>query len=282
MLFEKSKLSLSGLLPIARNFVLYEDEYLEAMQVCKERGDDQTLWIERFVRGISLDISSLKNEAIRIEEEKIKKKKKKLLDLNSRQLKVINHLKHNPKIKRKEYVKMMGVSTMTAYRDINELVDRGILECKGGGRSTHYVLNEQNEDNQENEVRKNKVVKVISDPSFDQGPTSSQTQNQTQAQTQTQTQSQAQQSQYPNQYSNDSNSFGDNTSGTPVDSTNNTFASNREDTDYVGNVSGNNYSDEESEDNNPPSGYDNPSQFDDDLDGNVTQGDDDFSGFVNS
>jgi hypothetical protein len=137
---------------------------LEALEVCKERDDDQTLWIERFIRGISLDIVSLKNEAIRIEEEKIKKKKKKLLDLNSRQLKLIRHLKHNPKIKRKEYVKMMGVSTMTAYRDINELVDRNILECKGGGRSTHYVLKNEKESENQEEKPQNNVVKVISDP----------------------------------------------------------------------------------------------------------------------
>jgi fido (protein-threonine AMPylation protein) len=166
LLFEKSKLSLGGLLPIARNFVLYEDEYLEALQVSAERNDDQTLWIEKFIRGISLDIASLKNEVIRIEEEKIKKKKKKLLDLNSRQLKLIRHLKHNKKIKRKEYVKMMGVSTMTAYRDINELVDRKILEVKGGGRSTHYVLKKEND--QEGTPQQDNVIKVISDEQYNQ------------------------------------------------------------------------------------------------------------------
>jgi hypothetical protein len=165
LLFEKSRLSLEGLLPIARSFVLYEDDYLESLAVCRDNKDDQTLWIEKFIRGISLDVASLKNETVRIEEEKIKKKKKKLLDLNSRQLKLIRHLKHNKKIKRKEYVKMMGISTMTAYRDINELVERNILQSKGGGRSTHYVLKEEEEkDISTSKKKKKNIVKVISDP----------------------------------------------------------------------------------------------------------------------
>lgn len=161
LLFEKSHLSLGGLLPISRNFVLYEDEYLEAMKSGAEKNDDQSQWVEKFVRGISLDLASLKNEVVRLEEEKLKKKKKKLLDLNSRQLKVIRYLKVQPKIYRRDYVKMMGVSTMTAFRDLNELVERNIIETRGGGRSTYYIL--AKEDQNGKDEQKNNVVKVISD-----------------------------------------------------------------------------------------------------------------------
>ncbi|MBN2100506.1 DeoR family transcriptional regulator [Candidatus Dojkabacteria bacterium] len=176
LLFEKSKLSLDGLMPVSRNFVLYEDEYLEALRISIEKDGDQTLWIERFIRGVSLDLSALKNEVVRLEEEKLKRKKKRLLDLNSRQLRIIRYLKHNGKISRMEYVKMMGVSTMTAYRDLNELVDRKIIDVRGGGRSTYYILSktEETKEDQE-EARKKKVVKVISD--YAQSPYSSGSQN---------------------------------------------------------------------------------------------------------
>lgn len=173
-LFEKTKLSLHGLLPVSRNFVLYEDEYLDAIEN-SIRTDDLTNWIETFVRCIALDINSLKNEVIRLEEEKIKKKKKTLLDLNSRQLKLLRYLRIKSRISRKEYVNMMGVSTMTAYRDLDELVARSLIQCRGGGRSTHYML--QNEETEakksqpeEQEYKKHKIVKVINDfdnPAYD-------------------------------------------------------------------------------------------------------------------
>lgn len=167
LLFEKSRHSLGGLFPVSRNFVLYEEEYLEAMKLSAEKNDDVTVWIERFIRGISLDLVSLKNEVVMLEEEKMKKKKNKLLDLNSRQLKLVRYLRHKPKIYRREYVKMMGVSTMTAYRDINELVKRKIIEIRGGGRSTYYILVEadsrKSADMEKEPLRKNKIVKVITD-----------------------------------------------------------------------------------------------------------------------
>ncbi len=174
LLFEKSPLSLKGLFPISRNFVLYEDEYLEAINWGIEKNNNQTTWIERFVRGVSLDITTLKNEVIRIEEEKVQKKKKKLMDLNSRQLKIINYMKRKPRLYRKDYVKMMGVSTMTAYRDLNELVERKIIECCGGGRSTHYRLRKDKQENPSMEqVRKPKIVKTISDMPENQGASQS-------------------------------------------------------------------------------------------------------------
>lgn len=165
LLFEKSRHSLGGLFPVSRNFILYEEEYLEAMKLSAQKNDDMTLWIERFIRGVSLDLVSLKNEVVMLEEEKLKKKKKRLLDLNSRQLKLIRYLRHKPKIYRREYVKIMGVSTMTAYRDINELVDRKVIEVRGGGRSTYYILIDINaqKSSDQDPLRKNKIVKVITD-----------------------------------------------------------------------------------------------------------------------
>lgn len=169
LLFEKSKLSLGGIFPVARNFVLYDEEYIGALTSCQKNNNNLTTWVETFVRGVALDIVSIKNEVIRIEEEKVQMKKKRLLDLNSRQLKIVKHLRHNKnRISRSDYVKMMGVSTMTAYRDLNELVDRKIIEQRGGGRSTHYRLiqddSKKNTDpNDWKKVNKPKVVKVISD-----------------------------------------------------------------------------------------------------------------------
>ncbi len=166
LLFEKSKLSLGGMFPVARNLVLYEDEYQEGLKFALQKNDDLTVWVERFVRGVSLDVMSLKNEVLRLEEEKLKHKRKKLLDLNARQLKLIRYLRLKNKIKRNEYVKIMGVSTMTAFRDLNELLERKIVEVRGGGRSTFYALVKEEEQTEpENGLSRRPIVKVINDMS---------------------------------------------------------------------------------------------------------------------
>jgi hypothetical protein len=65
---------------------------------------------------------------------------KPFLDLNKRQLKILKYLQTIPTVKREDYVQMMEVSTMTAYRDLNELVDNKLIKIKGHGRGTKYML----------------------------------------------------------------------------------------------------------------------------------------------
>lgn len=165
LLFERTKLSLSGLFPVCRSFSLYEAEYKEALEASMSKGEDQTIWIERFTRGVSLDFNALRQDIVRLEEEKIHKRKKRLLDLNARQLKLIRILEQKPKVKRQEYVRIMGVSTMTAYRDLDVLVKRKIIRVSGGGRSTYYSLIRENDGTpvlqDTNQYRRPEVVKVI-------------------------------------------------------------------------------------------------------------------------
>ena len=67
-------------------------------------------------------------------------KKQPFLNLNKRQLKILKYLQKISQIKREEYVEIMEVSTMTAYRDLDELVKKGLLKVSGQGRSTRYIL----------------------------------------------------------------------------------------------------------------------------------------------
>lgn len=62
------------------------------------------------------------------------------LDLNRRQLKILKYLQTIPSVKREDYVQMMEVSTMTAYRDLQQLVDHKLLKTIGVGRGTKYTL----------------------------------------------------------------------------------------------------------------------------------------------
>jgi ATP-dependent DNA helicase RecG len=60
--------------------------------------------------------------------------------LNERQLQAITHLKTHRRITNSEYQKLAGVIRKTAARDLNTLVEKGIVERRGEKRSSHYVL----------------------------------------------------------------------------------------------------------------------------------------------
>ncbi len=165
LLFEKHKISLRGLLPVARNVLLNESDYRnELHSAMGNKQHDLTSWLEHFTKSVADDVNSLKTDVIRSAEKRINTTRKKMVDLNSRQKKLMNHLRFNPKISRREYVSMTGVSTMTAYRDLNEMVKRKLITIKGGGRSCYYLLYEaKNVHIEPDGPKKKNIVKIISD-----------------------------------------------------------------------------------------------------------------------
>ncbi len=139
-LFHKSNLSINGYLPVVKVFDIYEDEFIDSWKQVSNQNDDITLWIERFVRSFAIESQSLRESIDKKLEEYRDKNKQPFLNLNRRQLKILRYLQNIPQIKREEYVEMMDVSTMTAYRDLNELVKKGLVRVEGEGRGTRYVL----------------------------------------------------------------------------------------------------------------------------------------------
>jgi Fic family protein len=69
--------------------------------------------------------------------------KKRQVSLNPRQKKVLNKLLGNfeGKLTREKWMRLTKASSRTALRDIDELIELGILEQEeAGGRSTSYKL----------------------------------------------------------------------------------------------------------------------------------------------
>lgn len=127
-------------LPVTRNFDIYEDEYLESWTSALANQEDITLWVERFIRNISNDMLDLREEAQKLLGDEEKSTKQPFLDLNKRQLKILRYLQNIPAVKREDYVQMMDVSTMTAFRDLTDLSKKKLLKVEGKGRGTKYML----------------------------------------------------------------------------------------------------------------------------------------------
>jgi ATP-dependent DNA helicase RecG len=60
--------------------------------------------------------------------------------LNERQLQAITYLKIHRRITNSEYQNLTGLIRKTAARDLNTLVEKGIVERRGEKRSSYYVL----------------------------------------------------------------------------------------------------------------------------------------------
>lgn len=127
-------------MPSTACFDVNEKEYMEAWDMCA-KNFDLTLWLERFVRSLSKDLTQVKTDTDRLlGEEKERNTKQPFLDLNKRQLKILRYLQSIPTVRREDYCQMMDVSTMTAYRDLNELADKKLIKVEGQGRGTKYML----------------------------------------------------------------------------------------------------------------------------------------------
>jgi len=64
------------------------------------------------------------------------------LGLNSRQIKSLNLLQEKSFLTRKEYQIKFNASKVTAFRDLNELIEKGFVKSEGQGRNTKYSLNQ--------------------------------------------------------------------------------------------------------------------------------------------
>jgi len=64
------------------------------------------------------------------------------LGLNSRQIKSLNLLQEKLFLTRKEYETKFSASKVTAFRDLNELIEKGFIKSEGQGRNTKYSLNQ--------------------------------------------------------------------------------------------------------------------------------------------
>jgi predicted HTH transcriptional regulator len=101
---------------------------------------DQTVFIEAFLYTLSLSGLSIENQINDLLNTKVKKHNKLKTKFNERQIQILDFLDVEKKVTRKKYTKMMGVSFMTSYRDLQELLDEGYIKQEGLGRGTFYTL----------------------------------------------------------------------------------------------------------------------------------------------
>jgi Fic family protein len=135
--------SMSAQIRVERN------AYYDMLEKTQKDGLDITSWVEWFLACLDRAFGGAEQILATVFRKAEFWKKHAAAPLNDRQRDILNRLLNGfeGKLTSSKYAKIEKTSPDTALRDINDLVDRGILKKdEGGGRSTSYSLVDEHQD----------------------------------------------------------------------------------------------------------------------------------------
>lgn len=138
-LLQKHGYNKKNLVPVMKIFVNNNESFKEVLARTIESGD-LTEWLELFTQSLVTSHHEVLNNIEEFIANDKKASQKPFLDLNRRQLKILKYLQTIPTVRREDYVQMMNVSSMTAFRDLSDLTNKKLLKVDGKGRATRYML----------------------------------------------------------------------------------------------------------------------------------------------
>ncbi|MDD5622957.1 MAG: Fic family protein [Actinomycetota bacterium] len=114
--------------------------YYRALQSVDQKTLDLTRWLEYFAGGVNISIDTVKERVIRLSSERLRKTKRGQIALTERQMRIIEFINQNGRIRNKDISEMFDISDRAALKEIRKLVDLRVVETEGKGRSLSYIL----------------------------------------------------------------------------------------------------------------------------------------------
>jgi Fic family protein len=126
-------------------FDTHPDEYYGNLKKIRDSyretpDPELTEWTEFFVYAIEAEMTRVEIEVREYLEGEHLRKQLRNEEINPRQFKAVKYLQKHDQIQTHEYMKRFKCSRDTAVRDLNELVERGIVAVQGAGPQLRYVL----------------------------------------------------------------------------------------------------------------------------------------------
>lgn len=137
----------NNLIPFAKLLQFIDSDLSAALKIAKNKRDI-TVFIEAFLYTLSLTSTSVVNMCKETYDFKVKRTSKLQEEFNPRQIRILDYLEVEKRVSRQEYAKIMGISFMTAFRDLQELLKKDMITQKGNGRGTYYTLSRKNDDDE--------------------------------------------------------------------------------------------------------------------------------------
>lgn len=128
-----------NLIPITKAINSISEELVSAFKISKSK-KDLTIFIETVLYTLALTSEDVSVQVKSIYNKKVKNFVKLDDSLNPRQIKILEILESEKRITRIQYAKTMGISFMTAFRDLQELMSHNYITQKGVGRGTYYTI----------------------------------------------------------------------------------------------------------------------------------------------
>ncbi|KKR06052.1 MAG: hypothetical protein UT34_C0001G0092 [candidate division WS6 bacterium GW2011_GWF2_39_15] len=149
-----------NLIPFAKAINQISEEIISAFKICKSK-KDLTIFIETLLYSLALTSTEVSTLIKNTYDNRVKKYSKLNESLNPRQVKILETMEKERRITRHDYSKLMGVSFMTAFRDLQELLDMKYIQQKGVGRGTYYILSEKIKADETNKPKVGKTLRTF-------------------------------------------------------------------------------------------------------------------------
>lgn len=143
LIFYKTGYDFKRLFTISEYYDKDRPGYYKAIQSVRSNAMDMTGWLEYFVTGLRLQMKEIQKKGEQIIEHDTALQKIKRLGLNARQEKAIKYLLRTGAISVGEYQAAASCIRRTAQRDLENLVEKGIIEAVAKSQTDptrHYVL----------------------------------------------------------------------------------------------------------------------------------------------
>ena len=107
------------------------EAYYGALRQVDEARGDLTGWLEYYTEGVLYSVNTIQGIIRSLERS---------AGLSHRQRMALKHVIKQGYITNKEYRRINSVSNKTAYQDLKEMVEKGVLVDEGRGRAKKYVI----------------------------------------------------------------------------------------------------------------------------------------------
>jgi Uncharacterized conserved protein len=109
--------------------------YYHALNSVDQKTQDLTDWLLYFLEGFLTSIDEIKDRILLFPPGAPRK-----IKLTEKMLKILEYIHLNGSINNSEVQKLLNISRQGAYKYLRSLMDKGIIEKRGGSRSTYYIL----------------------------------------------------------------------------------------------------------------------------------------------
>ena len=111
--------------------------YVDALHSA-DKNHDLTNWLEYFCGGVLYSINKVKSEVLKLA--KITSKYDNTIQLTPNEISVLTLLEEKGHIQNKDIQGMLNITPQASYKIIKKLKDKELIESRGNGRNTKYLL----------------------------------------------------------------------------------------------------------------------------------------------